>query len=189
MSDDRGKWNRRYAEKGFYLGRDPSQYLAGNINLIMSLTTGRKALDIACGEGRNTIFLAKNGFSVTGLDISQEGLAKGEIWAKREGANIDFLCTDLEVYEFSETYDLIINFNFLLRSLIPKMMDALNPGGVIVFDTILDTPTLEGFHNREYLLQPGELRTFFCRFPGKIIGYEELPLGPSPTARLIFHKN
>ena len=189
MTDYREKWNARYAGAGFYLGPEPSRFLSGNISLISTLLPGKKALDIACGEGRNSIFLARNGFDVTGLDISEEGLAKADRWAKTEGLSVTFRCIDLETFEFNEFYDLIINFNFLLRGLIPMMLDALNPGGVIVFDTILDTPTLEGSHNRSFLLQPGELRTIFASFPGEIILYEELPFGPSPTARLIFHKN
>jgi tellurite methyltransferase len=189
MTDDRVKWNERYAGAGLYLGRSPSLFLADNITLIKELAPGKKALDIACGEGRNSIFLARNGFDVAGIDISEEGLAKAEQWAKAEGLVVAFRCIDLETFAFSESCDLIINFNFLLRGLVPMMVEALNPGGVIVFDTILDTPTLERHHNREYLLQPGELREIFSPFSGEILLYEELPCGPSPTARLIFHKN
>jgi tellurite methyltransferase len=188
MTDDRAKWNERYAGDGLYLGRSPSRFLAENITLIKELASGIKALDIACGEGRNSIFLARNGFDVTGMDISEEGLAKAGQWAKAEGLVVAFRCIDLETFAFSESYDLLINFNFLLRGLVPMMVDALNPGGVIVFDTILDSPTLEGHHNRGYLLQPGELREMFSPFCGEILIYEELPCGPSPTARLIFHK-
>jgi len=188
MKYDREKWNDRYAGAGFYLGPDPSLFLAENIALIKDLAPGNKALDIACGEGRNSIFLARHGFAVTGLDISEEGIAKAEEWANAEGLAVTFHCKDMETHEFSETYDLIINFNFLLRDLIPKMFDALNPGGLIVFDTILETPTLEGNHNRSFLLQPGELRKIFARFPGDILADEELSLGSMPTARLIFRK-
>jgi tellurite methyltransferase len=188
MTDDRDKWNDRYAAAGFYLGPDPSRFLAENIARIKDLAPGQKALDIACGEGRNSIFLARHGFAVTGLDISEEGIAKARKWAKAEGLAVSFLCEDMETYEFTEAFDLIINFNFLLRDLIPKMVEALNPGGLIVFDTILETPTLEGSHKKPYLLQPGELRTIFARFPGEIMADEELPLGPMPTARLIFRK-
>jgi tellurite methyltransferase len=188
LTDDRAKWNERYAAAGLYLGRSPSRFLADNIALIKELAPGIKALDIACGEGRNSIFLARNGFDVAGIDISEEGLAKAEQWAKAEELVVDFRCIDLETFAFSESYGLIINFNFLLRGLVPLLVDALNPGGVIVFDTIMDYPTLEGFHNRGYLLQPGELQEIFTPFKGEILLYEELPFGPSPTARLIFHK-
>src|SRR5512135_1689314 len=137
MEDDRGKWNARYKGAGFYLGPEPSAFLADNIALIEALAPGRKALDLACGEGRNSIFLARHGFTVTGLDISEEGIAKANRWAETEGRAVSFSCADLEGFAFAEKYDLIINFNFLMRDLIPKMVAALNPGGVIVFDTIL----------------------------------------------------
>jgi len=188
MNCDRDKWNSRYAGDGLYLGLAPSWFLAGNIDLVKKLAPGKKALDIACGEGRNSIFLARHGFAATGLDISEEGLAKAGKWANAEGLAISFYCIDMETYEFSESFDLIINFNFLLRNLIPKMVEALNPGGLILFDTILETPTLEGGHNKAYLLRPGELRELFAGFPGEILADEELPHGPMPTARLIFRK-
>jgi tellurite methyltransferase len=189
MRDDRIKWNRRYAGGSFYMGPEPSGFLLDKIALISSLTAGRKALDIACGEGRNSLFLARHGFSVTGLDISEEGVTKAKRWAGEEGLEILFRRVDLEKYSFSESYDLIINFNFLLRPLIPEMVEALNGGGVIVFDTILDTPALAGNHNREFLLAQGELRSIFSGLPGEIILCEELPEGPIPTARLIFRAN
>ncbi len=188
MADDKGKWNARYAGSGFYLGPDPSPFLAENIALIKALAPGRRAFDIACGEGRNSIFLARHGFAVTGVDISGEGIAKAAKWAQEAGLAVSFRCQDLADYEFTETYDLIINFNFLLRDLVPKMVAALNPGGVIVFDTILDTPALEGSHKREFLLAPGELRKIFSAFPGEIFRDEEIPAGPMPSARLIYKK-
>ncbi|HEX9022428.1 MAG TPA: class I SAM-dependent methyltransferase [Geobacteraceae bacterium] len=188
MEDDRGKWNARYKGSGFYLGPEPSAFLADSIALIESLTSGRKALDLACGEGRNSIFLARHGFAVAGLDISEEGIAKARRWAESTGLVVTFGCVDLEGFEFAEKYDLIINFNFLIRDLVPKMVVALNPGGVIVFDTILDAPSLEGDHKKAYLLRSGELRKIFSTFPGRIIHDEELPFGPLPTARLIFQK-
>src|SRR5690242_20476040 len=76
MKDDRIKWNGRYNEEEFVLGAQPSRFLAENLAFIASLCRGRKALDIACGEGRNSVFLALHGFAVTGLDISEKGLEK-----------------------------------------------------------------------------------------------------------------
>jgi 2-polyprenyl-3-methyl-5-hydroxy-6-metoxy-1,4-benzoquinol methylase len=188
MKNDKWKWNERYSGDGFYLGPAPSRFLAENIALIKNLVPGEKVLDIACGEGRNSIFLAHHGFKVTGLDISEEGLCKANTWAISEGLSVSFHCVDMESYEFSEAYDLIINFNFLLRDLIPMMFEALNPGGVIVFDSILDTPTLQGSHKKAFLLRQGELLKIFTHFPGQILDYEELLLGPMPNARLMFRK-
>ncbi len=186
MQEDSARWNERYAQAGLYHGAAPSSFLADRIGFLASLTPGRRALDLACGEGRNSIFLARHGYAVTGLDISDEGLVKAARRAVAEGLAITFRRVDLEGYEFDERWDLIVNVNFLLRDLIPRMVAALNPGGVIVFDTILATPALAGTHNPDYLLQPGELRQIFGRFPGRILYDEECPEGPAPTARLIF---
>ncbi|RQW76801.1 MAG: class I SAM-dependent methyltransferase, partial [Geobacter sp.] len=131
---------------------------------------------------------ARHDFAVTGLDISEKGLEKARQWAEREGLAIDLQHADLENYDFSGTFDLIITFNFLLRDLIPKMVAALKPGGVIVFDTILAAPNAPLPHKKEYLLQPGELSRIFRGFAGEILRYEERPLDASPTAKLIFKK-
>jgi tellurite methyltransferase len=188
MEDDRVKWNDRYRGRGFFLGPQPSQFLAERIASVVSLSPGKRALDIACGEGRNSIFLARHGFSVTGVDIAETGLEKGRRWARREGLVIDFRCVDLEEGGLTGTYDLIINFNFLLRRLIPEMIASLSPGGLIVFDTILDSPSAPLPHRTEFLLQPGELSRIFAGYAGEILHYEEFPLDASPTAKLIFRK-
>ncbi len=184
-----GKWNERFQGEEFTLGTDPSPYLAENIEFVKSLVPGRKALDIACGEGRNSIFLAREGFDVTGIDISEAGLGKASKWMKREKLHIAFRLRDLEKYEFTETYDLIINFNFLLRDLITKEVAALRPGGVIVFDSILDSPFVATSHRKEYLLRPGELYSIFSAFPGRIYFPEERLHDRNPTAKLIFQKS
>lgn len=183
------KWDERFKSEEFVLGTNPSPYLAKNMEFIKSMTPGKKALDIACGEGRNSIFLAKQGFTVTGLDISEAGLQKAGKWMERERLEIDFRSANLEEYEFSDTYDLIINFNFLLRDLIPKAVAALNPKGVIVFDTLLDSPFVPTTHKKEFLLRPGELFSIFTNFPGTIFLHEERLYDQEPTAKLIFQKS
>lgn len=188
MEHDRVKWNSRYSSDDFFIGPDPSAYLEESIGLIESLVPGKKALDIACGEGRNSIFLARRGFAVTGLDISEAGLAKASRRAAEAGLTIDFRQADLEGYGFSETYDLVLDFNFLLRSLLPRLVAALNPGGVLVLDTILDAPALAGVHTKDFLLQPGEIESLFAAFPGKVLQCEERPFDTVPTGRLLFRR-
>ncbi len=186
--NDLSKWDDRFKGKKFVLGTEPSPYLAEHIEFIKSFVLGKKALDIACGEGRNSIFLAREGFNVTGLDISEAGLSKAKEWTERENLSIIYRIQNLEGYEFSETFDLIINFNFLLRDLIPKSVAALNPGGIIVFDSILDSPFVPTGHRKEFLLQPGELSSIFRAFPGKIFFPEERFHDDNPTAKLIYLK-
>jgi tellurite methyltransferase len=185
---DLSKWDDRFRGKKFVLGTDPSPYLTTHFEFIKSVVPGKKALDIACGEGRNSIYLARQGFDVTGLDISEAGLDKAREWMKRENLRITFRIQDLEDYQFSETFDLIINFNYLQRDLIPKSVAALNRGGIIVFDSILDSPCVPTAHRKEFLLRPGELYSIFSQFPGKIHFPEERFHDENPTAKLIYQK-
>lgn len=189
MDNDRQRWNGRYASEDCLLGENPSRFLAERIEELKRLCPGRRALDIACGEGRNSIFLARHGFAVTGLDISIMGIEKARRWAEREGLTAEFRLADLETYSFDVQFDLIINFNFLLRDLIPREVAALVPGGVLVFDTILESPNAPVPHRKEFLLQPGELERLFAQLPGTILHYVEFPDDTTPTAKLIFRKN
>ncbi|HOP39943.1 MAG TPA: class I SAM-dependent methyltransferase [Geobacteraceae bacterium] len=188
QEDNLLKWDARFRSEECVLGTSPSPFLVDNMALITSLVPGRKALDIACGEGRNCIFLAKQGFHVIGLDISEAGLEKGRQWMKRERVLVDFRPANLEIYEFSDRYDLILNCNFLLRDLIPKSVHALSPGGLLLFDTLLDSPFVPTAHKKDYLLQPGELVKIFREFTGDILISEERPHEQMPTAKLIFRR-
>jgi len=182
------KWDTKFRNEACVLGTNPSRFLVDNMELISSHVPGTNALDIACGEGRNSIYLAKRGFHVVGLDISEAGLEKGRQWMEREGVKIDFRLANLEQVEFTEQYDLILNCNFLLRDLIPKSVEALSPGGMLVFDTLLDSPFVPTTHKKEFLLQPGELVKIFERFPGEILAQEERLHDEMPTAKLLFRK-
>ena len=188
MNNDQLRWDERYSGEEYLLGRNPSPFLAGQIDTLLRLCPGLQALDIACGEGRNSIFLARQGFTVTGLDISPVGLGKARRWMKQEGLNIDFRRVDMETNRFGGKYDLIINFNFLLRHLFPGAIEALNPGGLLVVDTILEAPNAPVPHRKEFLLQPGELASIFSGLPVEILQSEEFPESATPTARILVRK-
>ncbi|MDD5286269.1 MAG: methyltransferase domain-containing protein [Desulfuromonadaceae bacterium] len=189
MEADRIKWNRRFESEDSFLGLRPSPFLSREIDRIKLLVPGHAALDIACGEGRNSLFLAQNGFQVTALDISDVGLSKGVARAKSAGVSIDFRRVNLDGYRISEKYDLILNFNFLMRGLIPSEVQALAPGGLLLFDTILESPQLLASHDPSYLLRKGELTKIFGAYQGEILFSEESDEGDMPTARVLFRKS
>ena len=188
MDTDRAKWNQRFSSEDSYLGDRPSPFLVQEIERVKRLAPGSTALDIACGEGRNSIYLALQGFRVTAMDISDVGIAKGKKRAEEAGVIVDFRQVDLDVYKITDNFDLIINFNFLLRPLIIEEVKSLNAGGLLLFDTILESPQLLASHNPTYLLRHGELRRIFEGFDGEILHAEEIMQGEMPTARLLFRK-
>ena len=132
-----------------------------------------KALDIATGKGRNAVFLAERGFRVDAMDISAVALEEARKTAQAKKLNINFIVADLDHAELPEAaYDLIVNFNFLERALIPKIKSALKPGGFIVFETFLiDQKEIGHPRNPAYLLGHNELLDLFRDF--RVLYYRE----------------
>ena len=139
---------------------EPSQFLAGNIDLLPK----GYALDIAMGAGRNAIYLARKGYRVDGVDISNVAVASAEEAASLAGVSINAQVADLEKnFEIpADTFDVIICFNYLQRSLIPRIIEGLKPNGMVVYETyIIDQVQFGRPKNREFLLKHNELLEMF----------------------------
>ena len=164
MKADQNRWDERFGKKEFTLGKEPNPFLKKYIHL---LPRG-KALDIAAGEGRNAVFLAQNGFEVDAVDISEKGLKKARRLAQEKGVRINTFLVDLDQYHIAkEQYDLIANFYFLKRRLIPRIRNGLKKGGMVVFETyLLEHRTLAtgGPKQAKYFLKPNEPLRLFRNF-------------------------
>jgi 2-polyprenyl-3-methyl-5-hydroxy-6-metoxy-1,4-benzoquinol methylase len=186
MDADRERWEGRYNEAACLHGDAPSRFLREQMPRIQATLPGRLALDIACGEGRNALFLAQNGFAVTGVDIAETALERARQRVAAAGLAARFLAVDLDQWHPPACYDLILNINFLQRTLIPVLVAHLRPGGLLLIDTIMAGEALAGVHNPANLLAPGELSGIFARFPGQILDCAEFPDPPYPHAALLF---
>ena len=171
MKPDQKRWDERFREKEFAFGKEPNPFLKKHI----AFFPRGKALDIATGEGRNAVFLAQHGFDVDAVDISNMGLKKVRKLAQEVGVKIHTLRVDLDTYKIKEgEYDLITNFYFLKRSLIPKIKKGLKRGGRVIFETyILEHRSLGtgGPNQSKYFLKPNELLKLFKDF--RILFYRE----------------
>lgn len=184
---DRERWDRKFASSDFIYGKDPAGFLVANVELLPA--TGH-ALDVAAGEGRNSVFLARQGLVVDAVDISEVGLAKARQLAGEAGVSINTIVADLSVYSVTpETYDVVVVINYLQRDLIDDLKAALKPGGIVIYETYtaaqLDIP---GAHHmrREYLLEAGELRVMFEEF--EILEYREKVDENAAVAGLVARK-
>ena len=124
---DRTKWDARYAAHEYIFGTE-ARALVREAPL---LAAGR-ALDVACGEGQNAVFLAQRGLSVEALDISPAGIAKARALAELRGVSVDFRAVDLESFAPQGPYHVIVCTHYLDRALFPKLEAALAPGGVFI---------------------------------------------------------
>jgi len=154
----------------------PAGFLVANRSL---LPPAGRVLDLAMGAGRNSVYLAKAGFDVEGIDVSAEAIEKALALADAEGVRISTLVADLENgYVLSpSTYDLIVCFYYLHRPLIVEIREALRPGGVVVFETYnTDQAEWGRPKNPDHLLKHNELLNMFCDY--RILRYREGVIEP-----------
>jgi SAM-dependent methyltransferase len=157
-----------------YSGKDgvpvpqhPNEFL---VEMTKGIKPGR-ALDVGMGQGRNSIYLAKQGWDVTGFDASGEGVRLARAEAARLGLSLSASVAKFEQFDFGESrWDLIVLTYEPTRAIAPKIPRALRPGGIVVIeDRHMDTKRAwpEGG-----LLGDNELLSLF---PGlRAIRYEDL---------------
>src|SRR3954468_13434930 len=110
-------WDQRYSAKEYAYGTKPNMFLEANVN---SIPKG-EVLSLAEGEGRNAVFLAKQGYSVTAVDASEVGLQKARRLAEENGASIELVHADLADFDMGENrWDGIISIFFPLPSALRK---------------------------------------------------------------------
>lgn len=156
---ERDKWDERYGAGAYADRPHPSALLT---RWLPELPRGT-ALDVACGAGRNAVFLAANGYTVTAVDISAAGIERGRQRAAEERLAIDWLCADLDEPGVpalpAVRYDLIVWVRYIQRALLPQLVARLAPGGVLLCEQHLaTTATVAGPGNPNFRLQRGELR-------------------------------
>ncbi|BBO84127.1 SAM-dependent methyltransferase [Desulfosarcina ovata subsp. sediminis] len=158
MTDqDRRRWDEKYR-------KDPGAATpAAILEKFWHLAPLGNAVDIACGNGRNSIFLAEKGFAVDAVDISTVATAK----LTGRHPNIHVHCLDLDTWQMPEDcYTLVVNFRFLDRRLFPMILKGLKPGGVLIFESFIGKEKDVAF-----CLQPNELLHAFESL--RIVYYEE----------------
>jgi len=158
MRADREKWDKKHKAR--------SQPPAVNGLLrewAPTLCSGR-ALDLACGLGQNSLFLATLGFCVDAVDISPIALAR------IDDPKITTLEQDMDSFTITPgAYDLILNTFFLERRLFDGISRGLAPGGVLLFETWLESSTV--VRTPAFKLRSGELAQAFADL--EILSYGE----------------
>jgi tellurite methyltransferase len=178
-----------FSTQGFVRGTEPAAFLKDNAAL---LPKKGRALDLAMAEGRNTVFLARQGLSVEGIDVSKAAVKKARKLANLKGvrSGFTFIAADPERFEMGEErYDVIVSIDFLRRPLISKIKRALRKGGLVFFDN-WTTEQLGNEHGpelkTEHLLAKDELKELFKEF--EIVVYHEGNDGKDARASLVARK-
>jgi len=170
--DSKTQWDQRYSRSTFVFGKSPAEFLAQNYEY---LPFEGKVLDMGMGEGRNAVFLAQKGFKVTGIDISSVAVKKAYLLAQEFGVSIKGVVASLKDYKIQpKSYDAIICFYYVDRSMIEKMKTWLKPGGVIIFEAYTENQMKRAGKNSdlpEFYLKNQELIKLFDGY--QILKFEE----------------
>ena len=180
--DARERWNERYAREGVRpFARAPSDWLVAHREL---LGGGGRALDVACGDGRNALCLAQLGYEVDAIDVSDVAIDALRAAVQERALPIAPRVVDLEREPLpAGPYDAIVVFNFLQRELFGALQDALAAGGLLLYETLARAHVDELGHsfNPAYLLEPGEL---LRAFPGlEVVEHREGVVGQAGAQR------
>jgi SAM-dependent methyltransferase len=148
-----------------------------------------RVLDLACGAGRNSLFLASRGHRVVAIDRSLEGLCQGRELARREGVHVSWVAADLETCPLPPLiFDVILCFYYRDPNWYPRLRSSLRPEGLILCETYTreQLKVGEGPRNPAHLLEPGELLAAFGDWP--VLYYREGRVGKRALAQLVARK-
>jgi tellurite methyltransferase len=178
--DEKSSWNKKYGE-GSHGSLEPDPFLVSAYDEFLFGTTPGLALDVAGGVGRHAIWLAQRGWRTRLIDISDVGIGLAEKNASRALGPVakEFLITsevaDLDsVQDFGrEQYDLVLVFFFLQRELFPALVEAIKPGGLLIYKTYTTEQKnfAGGPSHPMFLLKTNELLHVFS--PLRILHYHE----------------
>lgn len=199
-SEEQLRWNQRYTESPSSWV-EPDTYLIDSYQEFLAGVRPGKALDLAGGAGRNTVWLAERGWQVKLIDISEVGLKlarekfeKSQVHSSSANTGGRQGSLETEILDLNavndlgnELYDLIVAFYFLRRELFPAIAHALKPGGTLIYRTYtVDRMKVPGGPSHaKYLLQTNELLRAFMQM--RVLHYHEMLEGKA-AAQLVARK-
>lgn len=167
------RWNQILTSPKPAFNTQPNAFL---VRMVQGRKPGR-ALDVGMGQGRNAIFLASQGWNVTGFDPAERAVAAANQEAKARGVTLTTQIVGSETFDFGRNrWDLIVLSYVSFRDELQKIIDSLAPGGMVV---------VEGFHRDTTQKRPvgggvvfdtNELLKLFA--PLRVVQYEDLE-GPT----------
>lgn len=157
-------WDQRYSNDEFAYGTEPNDFLR---DVFDKIPKGGKVLCLAEGEGRNAVFLAKQGYQVTAVDQSPVGLVKANNFAIQNAVKINTVVADLNDFDFGQqAWDGIVSISAhvppaLRKKIHRQVVQSLHVGGVFILEAYtkqqLEMEGVGGPPNEEMLMSFAEL--------------------------------
>jgi tellurite methyltransferase len=171
-------YGERYDRPGYYWGKNPSQ-MCYRVLQLLPPDRPLKVLDIGCGEGRNAVFFALNGYHVTAFDTSPKGVEKTRQLAAEVGVSVEAFEADINDYRLTTPFDILFSTGVLQYvppgrrcDLFANYRQWTNPGGVNAFSVFVRKPFVteapdsekdaHGWISGELLTHYRDWRVEFC---------------------------
>jgi tellurite methyltransferase len=139
-------YDEEYRKEGYYWGKRPS-LICYKVLQLMPPERSVKLLAIGCGEGRNAVFFARNGYQVTAFDLSPAGVEKTKGMAEEIGVSLEVFVADLLEFRLKESFDILFSTGTLhyiskeLRAeILSNYKQFTNPNGLHVFSVFVRKP-------------------------------------------------
>jgi len=163
-------YDARYDGPGYYWGRAPSSNCCRVLQL-MPPDRPLRLLDIGCGEGRDAVFFARNGYLVTAFDASSRGVEKARQFAEEVGVHIDSFVADINEYRIDLPFDVLFStgvFQYVPQesreALFEHYRERTAPGGLNAFSALVSKPFIPRAPDGEpsaHRWISGELLTYY----------------------------
>jgi len=162
---ERNLWDSTYLRQGRVVNfPDPDPILFEYVPPLYEKRDYR-ALDVACGYGQNSIWMASQGYTTDGIDISHVALRLGHQKAMEQKLrNVNFIVADLDTHELEpEIYDVVVVLRFIKRGLLPDLRASVRPGGRIIYQSYnTEYLNTKPNYDPEQLFRIGELVGYFA---------------------------
>ena len=170
MDSYRTQYQKLYEAQEYYWGKEP----AGFLNQLIAMKPprpGMKILDIGCGEGKDAVYMAKKGYTVTAFDLAESGIAKAQKLAAESGARLKLYVDDINTFQTDERFDIVYSSGTLqylqddqIANFFEKVQRMTNPHGLNFFNVFVEKPFIEpapDMDNEEKLWKTGQLFTYY----------------------------
>jgi SAM-dependent methyltransferase len=162
------RWNRILTAAKPSFNTKPNAFL---VDMVRDVKPGA-ALDVGMGQGRNAIYLAQQGWTVTGFDPADRAVAAAREEAARVGVKLTALVARDDQFEFKkDAWDLVVLSYVGGREYPDRVFDTLRPGGIVIVEAFHKDATRTGPIGRNVVFDTNELLTLFGRF--RILRYED----------------
>ena len=170
MSNIRTNHEKWYECEGYYWGTEPAGFCDELIALCPP-SKDKKVLDIGCGEGKDAVYMASKGYSVTAFDVTENGIKKTIRMAKENNVEINAYVDDINTFETNEKFDIVYStgtiqylFDENKKPFFDKIEHITKKNGFVFFNVFVDKPFLElppDWDIEEKMWKSGELFSFF----------------------------